>query len=318
MKKLFTLVFAACMALVAHAQTDTTVAVTDDAGNTTNDTVIKYWSWKGNTGLNLNQVALVNWAAGGQSAFGANALINFESKYEKNKFSWTTLTNLAYGVQKSGKQDFRKAEDIIDFTSTLGLEATERWKYSLLKNFKSQFAPGYEFPDGTDSNRVLLSQFMAPAFVTVALGMEYEAPKYFKLFLSPLTSKTYIVLDTANIDQTRFGIDADKRVFQNLGAYLRANFEAEIFKNVTYNTELELFSNYLENPQFIDVNWRNKLLLKVNDWLNVTIVTDLIYDYDVLVPKEQDDGTIINERGVQFRQNLAIGLSYKFASKSAE
>lgn len=306
MKKIITLFAATLMLFSAYAQTDTTAT----------DTIPKYWTWKGNTGLNINQIALVNWAAGGQSAFGANALVNFESKYEKNKFSWTTQTNLAYGVQKVGKQSFRKADDIIDFTSTLSMKAAKRWKYSLLKNFRSQFAPGYEYPDESDSTKFQVSEFMAPAFVTIALGMEYEAPKYFKLFISPITSKTYIVLDTANIDQTRYGIDADRKVFQNLGAFLKAQFEAEIFKNVSYATQLELFSNYLENPQFIDVNWNNKIIMKVNDWLNVTVETTLIYDYDIDVPKEDSDGNISYEKGVQFRENLAIGLSYKFASKN--
>lgn len=290
---------------------DTTAA--DAATDTTAKP--KYWTFKGNTALNLNQIALVNWAAGGQSSVGLNALFDFNAKYEKNKFSWELQSKMTYGVQKSGKQKFRKSDDLLDITSTLNYKIAKGFKVGLVKNLRTQFAPGYEYPDDTDETKQLVSRFFSPAYVTVALGIEYEAPKYFKMFLSPVTSKTYIVMDTVLIDQTRYGIDADKRVFQNFGAYMKANFEAEIFKNVTFATQLELFSNYLKEPQNVDVIWGTKTTMKVNDWLSVILVTDLIYDHDIDVPKENDAGEIYYGKGTQFRENLSIGINYKFASK---
>lgn len=272
---------------------------------------IQYWTVKGNAGLNLNQVALVNWAPGGQSSIGINAGVNFESKYEKDKFSWLTKSILNYGMQRLGKQEFRKSDDIIDFTSTLNLVASKHWKYSLMKNFRSQFVPGYEYDDELDT-KTYVSRFLSPAYTLVSLGMEYSAPKYFRVLLSPVTHKAYIVTSDFDRIKTAFGVDSGKVVTHNVGAYIKANFEAEVFKNVTLATQLELFSNYLENPQNVDIIWGTKIIMKVNAWLNVTLQTDLVYDDDIMVPKTRDDGTTYMGKGTQFRENLAVGISYIF------
>lgn len=303
MKNLTIYLFGALMLLGSTgllAQTDSTAADT-----------VKYWSYKGNTALNLSQVALVNWAAGGENSIGVNLGFNFASKYEKNKFTWQTDSKLAYGTQKVGQLKFRKSDDLIDITSTFQLKAAKHWKYTFLQNLRTQFAPGYTYPDESDTSKVLVSKIMSPGTVTLSLGMEYTAPKYFTLLLSPITSKSVIVLDTANVDQTAYGIDADKRLFQNLGAYMKANFEAEVFKNVTLKTQLELFSNYLKNPQNVDIRWTTQIIMKVNSWLNVTVSTELLYDDDQKIPKEEN-GVIVYHKGTQFRENLAVGITYNF------
>lgn len=297
------------------AQDATTDAAADTAADADTTVKPKYWSYKGTTALNVNQIALVNWAAGGQSSVGINALVDFATKYEKNKFSWEFQSKMTYGVQKSGKQNFRKSDDLLDITSAFNYKIAKGFKVGFIQNFRSQFAPGYEYPDNDDDTKQLVSRFMSPAYVTIALGIEYDAPKYFKLFLSPVTSKTYVVMDTVLIDQTKYGIDDDKRVFQNFGAYMKANFEAEVFKNVTLATQLELFSNYLKEPQNVDVIWGTKISMKVNSWLSVILVTDLIYDHDIDVPKENAAGELYYGKGTQFRENLSVGINYKFASK---
>lgn len=284
-----------------------------NAQDTTDTEKPKYWTVKGNAALNINQVALVNWAAGGESTVGINGIVNFESNYAKGKFSWYTKSQLSYGMQKLGKQAFRKSDDLIDVTSTLGLKAAKHWKYTLLKNFRTQFAPGFEFDDEAGT-KTYVSRFLSPAYLVVSPGIEYEAPKYFKVLISPVSYKAYIVTsDFARIKQA-FGVDSTDVITHNFGAYIRANFEAEVFKNVTLATQLELFSNYLENPQNIDIIWGTKIVMKVNDWLNVTLQTDLIYDDDILVPKTRDDGTEYMGKGTQFRQNLAVGIGYTFDS----
>ncbi|MDX2003086.1 MAG: DUF3078 domain-containing protein [Chitinophagales bacterium] len=274
---------------------------------------IRYWTYGGDITINLSQVALKNWAAGGNSSIAATGIVNFFTRYEKNRFVWDAKINLAYGIQKQGKLKVRKSDDVIDFTSQLGYKFNDYWKLGFLNNFRSQFTYGYEYDDAADTRR-LVSQFMAPAFVIAALGIEYQAPKFFKLFVSPVTSKSVIVLADA-VPETKYGLDSNKTVFQNLGAYLVANFDAEIFKNVTLSTRLELFSNYLKHPENIDINWGTKVNMKVNNFLTVSLSTDLIYDDDINVPKEREDGTIYQGKGTQFRENLAIGIGYKFGQE---
>lgn len=273
----------------------------------------KHWIYGSNININVSQIALVNWAAGGNNSVGINALGGVWAKYAKNKFVWDMKLDLAYGVQKQGKLPFRKSDDQILFNSQLGYQFAKSWQLGFITNFRSQFAPGYEYPDDTTSN--LVSRIMAPAYIINALGIEYEAPKYFKLFVSPITSKTTTVLAN-DIDPVKYGLDSNKHVLEAVGAYVTATFTADIWKNVNYYTKVELFSDYLQNPQNIAVIWNNKLTLKVNDYLNVSIVTDLIYDDKVLVPKTRPDGTAYQGKGTQFRENLALSVGYKFDSRT--
>ncbi len=299
-------------AWAANAQTDSVTIFNDTVpiiAPIEQDT-IRYWKYDGNAAINLSQVALKNWAGGGQSAIGINGIVNFKAGYEKGNFSWDVRADMAFGMQKIGKQGFRKSDDFFELGSQLGYRLGKSWKLSFLTTLRSQFARGYEFP--ADTTRSLVSKGFSPAYSVIAPGIEYSAPKYFKAMLSPITNKNNIVMDNVNIDETRYGVEEGKKVFAQFGAYFTATFEAEILKNITYSTKIDLFSNYLLNPQNVDVNWNNKLVLKVNEWLNVAITTELIYDDDVMVPKTREDGSIYQGKGTQFRQNLAVSVGYKF------
>ena len=84
-------------------------------------------------------------------------------------------------------------------------------------------------------------------------------------------------------------------------------------ENVKLTTTLGLFSNYLKNPQNIDINWDLMILMKVNKLITVSINTNLIYDDDAKITRD-DDGDGINEVNgprTQFKEIITLGLSYK-------
>ncbi len=311
------LLFATSQTMQAQDNTPEPVAppttVAPDAIDPVDQDTIKYWKYEGNAAVNLNQVALKNWAGGGQSSVGIGAIFGIKATYEKNNFSWNAKADMAFGVQKIGKQEFRKSDDFFELSSQLNYKLKKGWRFAFLTTLRSQFAPGYEYPE--DTTKMLISKAFSPAYSIIAPGIEYKAPKYFSVLISPVTNKNNIVVDNVNIDETRYGVEEGKHVFAQFGAYLSANFEIEVVKNVTYTTKVDLFSNYLEDPQNVDVNWTNKVVMKVNSFLNVTVSTELVYDDDVFVPKTRDDGTTYQGKGTQFRQGLTIGIGYKFKSK---
>ncbi len=313
--KLMLLVALVCANTLAYAQTDSIVIFNDTVATIApiEEDTVRYWKYSGNAALNVNQIALVNWAGGGQNAVGLNGMVNFKASYEKKNYSWDVRADMAFGTQKIGKAGFRKSDDFFDIGSQFNYKFAKGWKFSFLTTLRSQFAKGYDFPE--DTTRQLLSKSFSPAFVVIAPGIEYTAPKYFKMMFSPVTNKNNIVVDNVTIDETRYGVEEGQKIFAQFGAFLTATFDAEIFKNVTYSTKLDLFANYLENPGNIDINWNNKVTLKVNEWLNVAITTELVYDDDVMVPKTREDGSIYEGKGTQFRENLAISIGYKFGSK---
>lgn len=273
------------------------------------------WSHKGNVGLNFGQSSYTNWAAGGLSSLNGQAIFNYEIRYLKNNFKWDNTLNTALGYSI---YDFKKkpvkTDDKIEFTSLAGIKATEHLNYSAELAFRSQFAKGFKYDE--DSTHYI-SKFLAPAYITLGIGIEWVPSPHFSLYFSPVTGRITIVNDERLAEEGAFGVnDLDKndtiihtkvaKVRYEFGARAVAKFEYPLAKNIDFSTKLELFSNYLNHPERIDVDWQNMLVLKVNDWLNANIATHLVYDYDV--PFYDAAGVKIEGSKVQFKEVLSIGF----------
>lgn len=289
---------------------------------------IKYWSKGGLFGVNITQSSFTNWAAGGENAISGAALLNIFGNYKKDKITWDNNVDLAYGLTQTAHNPTRKNEDKIDLTSKLGRYAFyNRWYYTALLNFKTQFDNGYNYPDDS----TVVSHFLAPGYVVGALGLDYKSKdNSFSFFVSPVTSKTTIVNDRKLANNGAYGLEPAERdtvngeyvVVKNaalyrseFGGYIKIAYKKTVAKNVSLETKLELFSNYLKNPQNVDVNWEMLLGLKVNKFINASISTQMIYDHDIPVPVERKvNGVIIPGTGprLQFKEVIAVGLSFKF------
>ncbi len=270
------------------------------------------WKFSGTTSLNISQLSLTNWAAGGDNSLSGNALINLSANYATEKTSWENKLILGFGLIKQGDDPMRKSDDQIDFASKLGLKATEKWFYTALLGFNTQFAEGYDRPGEDD--RLKISNFMAPGYLSFSLGMDYKPSEVFSLFLSPLSSKFTFVLDEDLSDQGTFGLDPGQKTRGELGAYIKMTFKKEILKNVTLDTKIDFFSNYLDHPQYVDVNWNLLLSFKVNEYLSASLLTQLIYDYDIKFGEDTTgDGEYdtFSEK-VQFKELFGLGLTYSF------
>jgi len=271
------------------------------------------WRTGGVFSLNMAQSSFTNWAAGGQNSLSFNGLINLTASYKKNKSAWDNALILGYGQMfiKGGTPDLTKTDDRIDFQSKYGIKASEKWYYSALISFKTQMAPGYNYPNTENK----ISDFLAPAYLIFSLGMDYKPKPEFSAFLSPLTSKNTIVNDQVLSDAGAFGVEPGKKFRGEMGAYANLVYKKdEILKNVNFATRLELFSNYLHNPQNVDVSWETFLILKVNKFLSATVNTLLVYDDDVLIKVgEGTEGEPIMGKRTQFKEVIGVGFTYKFA-----
>lgn len=302
MKRFFTTLAVAAMVLPSFAQTETPV-----------DT-----SWKkgGMGSVNFNQVAFSNWAAGGENSVSGAAFLTLFANYAKNRLAWDNQLDLAYGLLKSGTAKVVKSEDKIDLNSKVGYKVSDvsKFYYTFLFNFKSQFANGYDYKNDTLREHPI-SRFLAPAYLLYSIGVDYKPNDNFSLYLSPLTGRTIIVNDDNLSQAGAFGVDPGKKSLTQLGAYLRATYKKDVFTNVNFQTKLELFSNYLKNPQNIAVNHEILIAMKINKFLSANIGTQMIYDdiVPVTVIKETS-GVKETKTGprLQFKEVFGIGLSYKF------
>ncbi len=271
------------------------------------DTVI--WERGFNSTLNASQVNFTNWAAGGENSLSATALFHMYLNRKKDKAEWVNELKTAYGIIKQGELKTIKSEDVLDILSKYGYKTKSNWYYSALFNLKTQFDQGFKDPQKEDE---IVSSFMAPGYISFSLGMDYKPNKDFSLFLSPISTKTTAVLDDS-VDEVQYGLDSSKTFRSELGAYLSMSFKTTLMENVDYETKVNLYSNYLKNPSDIDVNWMNLLTMKVNKYLQVNVLTELIYDDDINI-KDKDD---VDEGGpkTQFKEILSLGLTYKWDKK---
>jgi hypothetical protein len=293
------------------------VTLSSFANAQTIDTV-KYWSFKGDGGLSFSQVSLTNWSAGGENTLATNAMVNLFGNYKKDKFSWDNSLNLAYGFMSQQSIKNKKTDDKIDLSSKAGIYAFKKWDYAILFGFKSQFADGFNYPNDS----VVISKFLAPGYLQFAIGMDYKPSDVFSLFISPLGARITFVNDTRLSDLGAFGVDPatytndsvpvlikhGKSSRLEAGASLKAIVKKDLVKNVTIGSKLELFSNYVENPQNIIVNWEVLIALKVNSFITTTIGTQLIYDDNVTIgDKDGKSGP-----RTQFKETIGVGLAFKF------
>jgi hypothetical protein len=276
------------------------------------------WKKGGVLNINLAQTSLTNWAAGGQNSIAVNGLFSGFANYKMGKSVWDNSLDLGYGLLKQGDEDFRKTDDKIDFLSKYGHEAFKNFYYAALLNFKTQLSPGYNYPDATNK----ISDFLSPGYLLLALGLDYKPNAYFSAFLAPVTGKFTFVTDQTLSNLGAFGVKPGEKSKSEIGGYLRAiysrnDFKSEFLKNISFTTKIDLFSNYTENPQNIDVNWEVLIAMKVNKFLSVNFNTQLIYDDNIQIPVDKNgNGTL--EAGesirskVQFKEILGVGLSLNF------
>ncbi len=280
-----------------------------------NDT-LKNWTYKGKASLNFSQSYFSNWSAGGESSITGVAKYTMEANYQKAKHSWKNWIDLAYGYSLIGKSDPMKTEDKIEFISNYEYTFKKHWSFSAVLTFKSQFSNGYDYTKDSTNN---ISGFLAPAYIDLGPGISYSPNKHFNINFSPVTPRFVVVMDQKLANQGAFGLKAadtingsveDAKQYKGaFGSKLLMTLNYEVAKNINLSTKLELFSDYLDNPQNIDVNWQTLIELKVNSWLNVNISTELVYDDDIIIKDANDQA--LGPR-TQFKQMLMVGIGYAF------
>lgn len=266
-----------------------------------------YWHFSGNTQLLFNQAVFHQWASGGENTIGLTAVVDLNLTHEKEKHIWENKLYLAYGRTRQGDIT-RKNEDKIEFHSKYNLKSNSKFEWATQLNFVTQFDKGYNYPNDS----VAVSKFLSPGYLVVATGIDYKPASYFTLNLSPLSFKSTFVTDTSAIDHTIYGIKKDKFARNEMGGLLKASFKKEVMKNIEVFSQLSFFSDYLNNPTSIDIYWILRINMKINEWFGANITAELYYDEDISVPRKGPGETISYGPGVQFKELLGIGLTYKF------
>jgi len=276
--------------------------------------VPKYWKTSLLTQLGFSQVSLMDWAAGGFGSVSLNSYLDFNANYEKNKTIWKNRAQFGYGFIQNMGEGFKKSDDRIILDSNFGYKAADKWYFSVIYNFRTQFTTGYKNMKGSP----IVSNFFAPAYTSLGFGVTYTPKPNLTVNFSPLTSNLVIVKDPDL--RSIYGNAADQYVRYELGAQLKVDGSVKL-DGFQANTSLTLFSDYLNKPLNIKVNWDVNITAQLTKFLAVTLRTYLIYDDTIHhiektdaagKPVLDENGNVIKIPGVQFKEISGLSFSYTF------
>lgn len=265
------------------------------------------------TNIGFSQNYYENWVKGGDNTVAVNLDIFAFLNYKKYNTEWENYIRWKYGMLRSENlSKFIRNTDLLEFNSKVGFKASKKWFYSGQLNLKTQLFTGYDYSKNTES---MVSDFLSPGYLSVALGMDYKPNKRLSVLLSPLTGKLTYIKDIENVNETSFGVKKGKHMNMQLGPYTRVKWKQNILKNVNIDTSLELFSNYANNIKNVDLDWSTTLHMDINYFMSARLVVNLLYDDDIDIPiydivdgKKKQIGV---GQKLQIYENFSLGLVFR-------
>lgn len=265
-----------------------------NAQETAKDTT-KLWTKKGQVTLLFNQSIFNNeWLAGGTTNFSGNLELNYDFNYKKGAVIWDNKCIVAYGLTKIKAAEIAsKTDDRLELNSLWGKKASNVWYYSIFFNFKTQMDSGF------DVNQNKISRFFSPAFFQFGPGILWKKNNDLSLNFAPTTAKLIVVGNHFTELGPSFGVlQGDNSRFE-FGASISAYCKLNLITNVSLENRLNLYSNYLEDPQNVDVDYQMNVVMKINRYLSANIAFQTIYDDNAI-------------KAVQIREVFGLGANYGF------
>ena len=282
----------------------------------------------GGYGLNINQLALSNWAAGGESSWAGKAFANFSLSYHKKKFEQRLNGAFAFGISRFADKRIEKQDDKLDLTYSLLLDSKTQWNISMVAVFNTQFANGYKYPNDS----TVISSFFAPAYLTLSAGYSYMTKnEHFQIFLSPMAGKVTFVFNQDLADAGSFGVkkgyyDEDgiwipgENINASMGINVILNYKQPIGKSIHYTTMLNTFYNYIERRDDdrlrLDVNWENTVNFVISKHLTTILFVNMKYDHNTTFPVyetiEGVETVVDNVPKLQLKESVGIAFVHTF------
>lgn len=305
-KVLLMLCFAAFTNLVQAQNSEKELAKrTEEAAKKMLDTTnTEGWKCKGNVSLLFNQSSFSNWVAGGENNLSGNVGINYDFNYKKKDIAWDNKLQASYGLIQSKNAPYeKKTDDRFEFNSVFGKKAFGEWYYSYFLNFRTQFTRGYIYdkdPVTKVEFRTPYTNIFSPAYLTTGPGLFWKKNDNLKVNLAPLTSKfTFVDKNFTLPNDKYFGVEQGKSMRYELGFYASGFYKVNLMTNISAENTLNLYSNYLEDPQNVDIDYSLAIVMRINRYLSTNIAFQAIYDDNAFA-------------GLQTREIFGLGVNFGF------
>lgn len=246
------------------------------------------WTINGTFNFNLSEGGRnAAWGivkGGEEQTIGIRALIDCDFDFKNGKTSFLNNFRGRYGMSKttSAGEGFNKIDDYFNYTHIYATELKKNWNFSALFSVESQFD----------------YYFMSPGSVKLGPGILYKPNANFSAMFSPVMANLFTKFATEQRHEALFGVDSGKTTKLGLGSFLQLKANYTLAKGITYKGFATLYSNYLNKPQNIIVDWTNLFSLTVNKYIGATVSINIRYnDWEV--------------GQLQVQHGLGIGFSYK-------
>jgi hypothetical protein len=274
------------------------------------------WTKVGGIGLNLNLLNLINPRVGaGNNQIGIGGILNYSANLVKDKILWDNKFLVQLATIKASTDPWTKATDVLQGTTQWGYKVAPKWYVAGLGDLQTQLLSTY----GTNLLKsqvisgkatALTGKLFAPAILKLAPGVIFKPTNDLKFLFSPFAYKGVFVGNDEIAKQGTFIPIIDnkfKKVDHQIGAELRMDLAKKLLDGkVAYVTTLDLYSNYLRDPQNVDVEWYNSLDFALAKGISVNLRTDWFYDHDIQVFKGGD----VNAKGRDVFVRNALLLKY--------
>jgi len=276
------------------------------------------WSKSGKITLLINQSAFSNWQAGGDNNFAGNLNLNYDINYIQGDWALDNKILASYGLTNTKDDGTRKTDDRLELNSILSKNLKGNWSASFFVNFKTQFTDGFVYEDdylnqnpGADNEDFPTSGFFKPAYLSFGPGLLWKKSDNLYVNISPITSKitfisseifTYndddgdnVFYESSNVVETYGVSPGDSSLFE-FGMNIRAYYKVDVMKNISVENILNLYSNYLDKPQNVDLDYTMNLVMKINDVFSTNLTFQTIYDDNAF-------------QGFQVREIFGLGVN---------
>ena len=249
----------------------------------------------------INQSMFSNWAKGGDNTFNGTIYLKANHTYKKERLSFITEFDSKLGLNIIDTVRF-KNEDYFNVKHQSAWDISRFWSLAGTANLRSQYLKGYK----SKSDNTLVSDFMSPGTLDLALGFRYK-PKYWNVTLSPVTGKMIFVLSDTLSRKGINGVEPGKHFKPMVGSSLDVTFSRKFSKDrFGYDTKLKAFWNYTIDPT---VSWESTFSLYTTHWLTTSFFWHMIYDREANVP-HKDEGKYL-----QWSSNIGLAAVFTFKSK---
>ena len=261
-----------------------------------------FWQFKFDGYLQFMQNYISgNWYKGGESSYSAIGSVELQMNYnDKDKYTFENKLEMKLGFQTSPSDtvhNLKTNNDLLRFTSKLGIQASHRWYYSLQLLAVTQFAKGFKANDD-----FVYSDFFSPFDLNIGLGMEYKV----KALNGRLTGTLNFLPLAYNFRYVgRSALFAangmkDKHSLHELGSQFTGDIKWTIIDQIIWKSRLYAYTSYRRAL----IEWENQIEFKVTKYISANVF---------LYPRFDDAAIRDTNSGYwQFMEYSSLGLSYSF------